>query len=96
MKDRVSVDWLGGEAPGADCGVSWGVPWAQGSVARQTQFALADVQGQAIPVQSWALAYWPDGTLKWTGHSMSAHQGFRGPLTLAVGEPTAPATPAAA
>jgi len=36
-------------------------------VARETTFSLTDAQGKALPVQTWPLAYWPDGSLKWSG-----------------------------
>src|ERR1019366_2018146 len=30
--DGVAINWLGGAAPGTEVGVSWGVPWARGTV----------------------------------------------------------------
>ncbi|MET0266148.1 MAG: DUF6250 domain-containing protein [Duganella sp.] len=62
--------WLEGQ-PDSFAGATWGVPWPQGRIARDTAFALhsgADNKGQ--PVQSWPLAYWPDGTLKWSAHAL--------------------------
>ncbi len=50
-----------------DRGVSWGVPWPQGTIQRTTTFALADSNGNNVPIQTWPLAYWPDGSIKWTG-----------------------------
>src|ERR1700751_2560842 len=64
---QVTVDWLGGNRPGLQTGVSWGVPWARGSVKKEQSFTLAGGDGKVLPLQSWPLAYWPDGSIKWTG-----------------------------
>ncbi|PTY06663.1 Tat pathway signal sequence domain protein [Opitutaceae bacterium EW11] len=61
--------WLEGTPPTEPLGVTWGVPWKRGEHARGTAFELRDENGASVPVQSWPLAYWPDGSLKWTGHS---------------------------
>jgi hypothetical protein len=29
----------------------------------------------SAPLQSWPLAYWPDGSIKWTGHALAADAG---------------------
>jgi len=44
-------------------------------------------------VQSWPLAWWPDGSLKWTAHAVGAGPARRTKLILAPGTPTAPAKP---
>ncbi len=71
-------------------GVSWGVPWAQGTVARGADFRLSG-QGSDLPLQSWPLAYWPDGSIKWTGFSTILPGGLQGPLLLQPGPANAPA-----
>ena len=48
-------------------GVSWGVPWPKGAIRKDTTFALTGGNGAAIGIQTWPLAYWPDGSIKWTG-----------------------------
>ena len=65
----VELSWLGGKAPALSSGVSWGVPLPEGKVKSSGNFSLINEQGQALPVQSWPLAYWPDGSLKWVGLS---------------------------
>ena len=67
--DPIKLSWLGGNPPGLSTGVSWGVPLPEGKIASSTNFSLKNDQGQAMPVQSWPLAYWPDGSLKWIGLS---------------------------
>lgn len=66
----VSLKWLDPEhASGLTAGVTWGVPWHRGQLARDEPLELLDEQGQLQPVQSWPLAYWPDGSVKWTAHA---------------------------
>lgn len=67
----VELKWLSGEAPEVAAGVSWGVPWGRGEVKPGESFSLKGNNGQNIPVQSWTMAYWPDGSAKWTGFAMS-------------------------
>lgn len=85
----VKLHWVNQPAAGVSTGVSWGVPWAQGTVPRTTTFALTDASGQALPVQTWPLAYWPDGSLKWSGFATRMPAGHSGELTLAAGTPAA-------
>jgi len=41
----------------------------EGNFTPSTKFQLKNSQGRILPVQSWPLAYWPDGSLKWVGLS---------------------------
>jgi hypothetical protein len=66
--DPAPLRWLDG-VPDNFQGTTWGLPWARGEVARDSGFALrADGADQFL--QSWPLAYWPDGSLKWSGHAL--------------------------
>jgi hypothetical protein len=38
-----------------------------------------------VPLQTWPLAYWPDGSVKWSGQAIAAKAGLDGPLQLAIG-----------
>jgi hypothetical protein len=80
----VPLSWLGTEAPHLPTGISWGVPWSQGAVARGSKFSLR-AQGKDLPLQSWPLAYWPDGSIKWSGFATVAPVGLSGAVNLAVG-----------
>ena len=84
----VALHWLSQPADGTTQSVSWGVPWPQGAVPRAATFNLTDAQGKPLPVQTWPLAYWPDGSLKWSGFAAAAP---RGDFNLAVGPSAAPA-----
>jgi hypothetical protein len=90
----VDLHWLDG-TPAATTGTAWGVPWPKGRLGAKTTFALADSVGAAVPVQSWPLAYWPDGTLKWTGHAVTSSALADG-YHLAPGTAAAPDKPVAA
>jgi hypothetical protein len=92
VADGVPLRWLDG-VPATTTGTGWGVPWPRGAVPAGTAFALTTSAGAAVPVQSWPLAYWPDGTLKWTGHCVGADAGLADGLRLAPGTPAAPAAP---
>ncbi len=80
----VSLDWLGGHSPPVTSGVSWGVPWPRGAVLKETQFHLTG-GGKTLPLQSWTLAYWPDGSVKWTGFATVTSPGTNGPFTIESG-----------
>ncbi|SMO53867.1 hypothetical protein [Gracilimonas mengyeensis] len=69
--EAVDLKWLSGGAPEVAGGVSWGVPWGRGEVQPDETFNLQGGNGENIPVQSWTMAYWPDGSVKWTGFAMS-------------------------
>ncbi len=87
---EVRLGWLE-DRPAEVAGTAWGTPWPMGAVPGDQSFALTAEDGAAVPVQSWPLAYWPDGTLKWSGHAISG--GLAAPAagyTLAGGSPTEP------
>src|SRR5262245_2492273 len=73
--------WRDG-VPATTNGSAWGVPWARGTVSKQTTFALATADGTPVAVQSWPLAYWPDGSVKWSGHCVGADAGLAETLRL--------------
>ena len=83
----VTLNWVGGP-PAVTTGVSWGVPWAQGTVQKDQAFQLKGPDGQALPLQTWPLAYWPDGSLKFSGFSTVAQA--NGPYVMSAGQGVAP------
>src|SRR5262245_14643084 len=60
----VELKWLGEKTPEIPIGVSWGVPWQQGQVRKDQAFTLTTADGKSLPLQSWPLAWWPDGSIK--------------------------------
>jgi hypothetical protein len=89
----VNVHWLGNSAPAVNEGVSWGVPWPKGALQPTDSLTLRSADGSSIPVQTWTTAYWPDGSVKWSGEAIAAPAGAAGPLQLSVGASAAPSQP---
>lgn len=88
---EVKLSWVGERPASVACGgVSWGVPWPQGAVARGSTFNLT-AQGKQLPLQSWPLAFWPDGSLKWSGFASVVPADLTGAITLSPG-PSSSAT----
>ena len=86
------VQWLEGDDSAVHSpGTTWGAPWPRGAISRDTTFALRDKGDKSIPMQSWPLAYWPDGSLKWTAHAIGPSSDVVGPLRLEAGQVAAPA-----
>lgn len=63
------VRWLDDKASPVAQGVTWGTPWARGK-QRGKHFALRGTDGRLHPLQSWPLAFWPDGSFKFTAHAL--------------------------
>ncbi len=93
--DRAELRWLEGKAPAVLPGATWGTPWPRGKHAKGTAFALrsAGASGKSLPLQSWPLAYWPDGSLKWTGHALPADAIVSDGYELSAGTSAAPVKP---
>ena len=87
----VSLNWLDQSPPSSPQGVSWGVPWPRGKVQKGQSFSLKTAAGKTLPLQSWPLAYWPDGSMKWIGFATVAGPDAAGPLTITA-EPASAAT----
>jgi hypothetical protein len=64
------VRWLDGSAASVAQGVTWGTPWPRGKQREAKNFALRGADQKLQALQSWPLAYWPDGSLKWTAHAL--------------------------
>lgn len=79
----VPLHWIG-DAPDAQTPAKFGVPFEQGKLTPKTRTALyregegytltplamTSSVGEGIPHDSWPLAYWPDGSVKWLGVAM--------------------------
>jgi hypothetical protein len=89
----VTLTWLAGSPPSSPVGVSWGVPWARGAMPAGSSVAVHTADGKPVAVQSWPLAFWPDGSMKWSGLAIEADSSLAGPLTVTAAAAAAPATP---
>ena len=88
---EVRLTWLEGP-PGVAATSTWGTPWPQGTVPGDQSFQLTAADGSAVPLQSWPLAYWPDGSLKWSAHAVAVAAPAES-YALTAGAPARPATP---
>jgi hypothetical protein len=82
----VLINWLGNHPPLLEQGISWGVPWTRGSLSKDQAFVLTSADGESMPLQTWPLAYWPDGSIKWLGCATVAGPQQTGPLKLSPGK----------
>jgi hypothetical protein len=91
---EVGLRWLEEDQTGSTrMGTACGVPWPMGACPREATFTLTDQDKARVPVQTWPLAYWPDGSLKWTGLAVGPRTGASSRFTLTRGAPTLPETP---
>ncbi|MBZ5584500.1 MAG: hypothetical protein LAQ30_20265 [Acidobacteriia bacterium] len=88
--DSIALHWLGGAPPPFPAGVTWGVPFARGAVSRTQSFTLT-TGGKPLPLQTWPLAYWPDGSLKFAAFATVAGPDSGTALRLARGSAPPPA-----
>ncbi|WP_298072715.1 DUF6250 domain-containing protein [uncultured Bacteroides sp.] len=65
--NEVALHWIGGE-PAQAKAVSFGVPFDEGYVKSGTDWQLVSgKEKKEIQIDTWPLAYWPDGSVKWLG-----------------------------
>jgi hypothetical protein len=69
----VPLRWID-DAPPARLphGAVFGAPLPRGAAASSDDVALVDDAGAPLPAQTWPLATWPDGTVKWVGLALPA------------------------
>ncbi len=86
-----TLRWLEDNETSPIMGTTFGVPWPEGTLQADAPLALRTEDGQSLPVQTWPLAYWPDGSVKWSGIAMGPLESASGAFTLepedAVAEP---------
>ncbi len=87
------VRWLDGTPPRAFGGTTWGLSWPQGQHRADTTFGLKSKQGGPLAVQTWPLATWPDGSLKWTAHAVPADLPMADHYEISAGRAKVPEQP---
>ncbi|OYV01229.1 MAG: hypothetical protein CFE26_23135, partial [Verrucomicrobiales bacterium VVV1] len=90
---ELTVNWLDQKAPAVKAGVSFGVPFKKGVWQRADSLAVTGAAGAAVPAQTWPLAVWPDGSVKWLGVAVSGGPELVGSLQLGKGVAAVPAMP---
>lgn len=68
----VPLRWLDGGAPATAVPAALGIPWPQGSLPAGAPISVKDARGHEVPAQTWTLAIWPDGSVKWSAIAVSA------------------------
>lgn len=61
----VALHWVGKRPNSSASPQTFGVPFLQGEVYPDQSILLQTDKGTQIPNDSWTLAYWPDGSVKW-------------------------------
>ncbi|MCL8026811.1 exo-rhamnogalacturonan lyase family protein [Nocardioides bruguierae] len=89
---QVPLRWLDG-VPTTHAGSTFGLPWPRGARSADAPLSLRSGDGE-VPLQSWTLATWPDGSVKWSGHAVAAGAALADDLEVVDGQPVAPARPA--
>ncbi|MBO9622558.1 MAG: Tat pathway signal sequence domain protein [Sphingomonas sp.] len=90
--NEAPIRWIDGAAPAAHDGQTFGVAWPKGALPKRQRLAVR-AGDAAVPSQSWPMAWWPDGSIKWTAHAIPADAGRTGPLVVAPGREAAPQSP---
>lgn len=81
----VPLAWVG-KTPLSDVPVTLGVPFDAGAVTKANTLTLASGSSE-FPTESWPLAFWPDGSVKWAAVSGTIPAGSDG-LTVRIGKST--------
>lgn len=87
------LSWLESPGPAVEAGTTWGQPWPEGELLKETELCLVGEDGQKLPVQSWPTAYWPDGSIKWTAHATCASRRLGQQFRLKKGNNVSPELP---
>jgi hypothetical protein len=85
---EISLKLLDGKPLAFNSGVSFGVPYPEGAVKKTDSFNLSS-QDKRLPTQSWPLAFWPDGSIKFVGLATVVPANSSDAVTLTVGSGTA-------
>ena len=94
MNDPIALHWLD-PAPAEPAGVTFGVPWPRGTLAAGEAVCIRPAGGEPLPTQTWPLAWWPDGSVKWLGMAAVVGCAHGGRLAVVKGAAPPPPTPVA-
>ena len=83
------LHFLEGSPPSIPTGISFGVPWPRGAVSKDRTFRLTSGSSE-LPLQSWPAAFWPDGTVKFSGFATVAGPSATAALRLEPGSSAVP------
>jgi hypothetical protein len=60
----VPLRWIG-STPASNRPAAFGIPFREGEVKADDRLQLTTAAGERVAVDTWPLAYWPDGSVKW-------------------------------
>ena len=63
----VPLHWVGNVPQKMNKPVSLGIPFGKGEIYSEDILQLTSTDNEKIPIDTWPLAYWPDGSIKWSG-----------------------------
>ena len=69
--EPIVLRWIGGKGQG---NVTFGVPFAKGEITK-TDFCITTNHGTELDFDTWTLARWPDGSVKWQAFATSVPAG---------------------
>ncbi|SHN36209.1 hypothetical protein [Gracilibacillus kekensis] len=64
--------------------ITWGVPWKKGDLKDSSDVVLENDKDQQLEIQSKNLAFWPDGSVKWSKYSANIPYQSLKDLTLTI------------
>jgi hypothetical protein len=86
---HATLRWLEGVPPSITCATGT-VAWPKGVLANSSALRITTESGEVVPSQSSPLAFWPDGSVKWTGHSVVCNGTPSSQYHVGPGEPVKP------
>jgi hypothetical protein len=92
MAEEIALHWLD-TATVCPTGVTFGVPWPAGALDKGQATVLWNASAAPLPTQTWPLAFWPDGSIKWLGVAAVIGPDDGAAFTLVKGVSPAPAHP---
>jgi hypothetical protein len=81
--NEIPLNWL--ENSSKNQGVTWGLPWPKNALKKVEDFVIQGSNGIS-QIQTWPLAYWPDGSLKWTAHALPGKSNLGDSISLKKGK----------
>lgn len=91
--NQVEINWLDQLPPEHFNGNTFGIPWPKGTVTKNQEFQLHSKGGNTQAIQTWPLAYWSDGSVKWSAIAVAPGKSIPAEIYLTTGTSTLPDHP---
>ena len=69
QRTPITLHWLDGKKNVKSSAQTFGIPFAQGELKADERLTLTTSKGETLQCDSWPLALWPDGSIKWNAFS---------------------------